>query len=150
MIDESFRREFRETFLQLWMIFFAHHEADKLNRCFRIRLRKTSLYLCARCTGIFLGAFFSIYLLNFLFYHAPQLMLKPLVVLLPIPAIVDWLTQHSGMRESNNKIRFLSGLLLGASIGTLAIVRDYTFISLTLLAYGAIIGTILMLLRKRR
>jgi uncharacterized membrane protein len=149
MINETFRKEFKETFWQLWTIFFAHHETDRLDRCYRIRIRNASFHICARCSGIFLGACLSIYALNFVLFNAPQIIVEGLVILFPIPAIADWLTQVSGRRESFNKLRFYSGLMLGSSIGSLAVIQNPVFSLTVVITFGSIIGAILILLRKR-
>ena len=68
--------------------------------------------LCARCTGILMGEFISIF--------------TPLVGMLPkskfvatcsiIPTAIDGITQYIGLQKSNNKRRFLTGLFAGAGM----------------------------------
>lgn len=41
----------------------------------------------------------------------------PIVMILAVPASIDWLTQCWGNRHSDNRKRLLTGLLLGVGIG---------------------------------
>lgn len=71
--------------------------------------------VCARCTGILLGY------LSFPLFLFGVLNLSLLVtLLLLIPTLVDGFTQALGWRESNNWLRFATGLLVGISEVSLA------------------------------
>ena len=41
-------------------------------------------------------------------------------LILALPAIVDWVTQAMGFRESHNKLRMTTGFLEGAGVGLLS------------------------------
>ena len=74
--------------------------------------------LCARCTGAFLGQ-----LLGFLWV----LFLRPKagMLLLLGPMAADGISQRAGWRESNNVLRFITGLLggFGLVVGMLAMIK---------------------------
>jgi len=70
--------------------------------------------VCARCTGIHLG-----YLSTFLFLFGILTMNWWIALLLTIPTLIDGFTQAYWNRESNNILRFITGLMAG--IGMMAI-----------------------------
>ncbi|EEI92048.1 hypothetical protein HMPREF0765_2372 [Sphingobacterium spiritivorum ATCC 33300] len=70
--------------------------------------------VCARCTGIHLG-----YLSTFLFLFGVITMNFWVAVLCMLPTIIDGLTQAYCNRESNNTLRFITGIMAG--VGTMAI-----------------------------
>lgn len=85
---------------QYLALFFGCHQ----NKGRTFHISKTPLPLCARCTGIFIGIFLSVFLfiseINFLYIY-----------LLVIPLIVDGLLQRFTRYESNNYTRLITGLL---------------------------------------
>ena len=66
--------------------------------------------LCARCTAILVGYLFLpitfIFQSIFVWWHIPLLML---------PLLIDGYTQKWKWRESNNVLRFITGLLFGTA-----------------------------------
>jgi uncharacterized membrane protein len=62
--------------------------------------------VCARCTGILIGCC-TLPLFYFGFIRISLLAL----ISLNIPLLIDGLTQYMGLRESNNKIRLITGIL---------------------------------------
>lgn len=137
---KSFSEEFSESFWKLWIILFAHHSHKKLHRCFKIRLRRLSFLICARCTGTITGVYFALYVLANLFQNSYINYLNGVfIALLPLPAVFDWLFQSIRLRESTNPFRFTTGFLLGSSIGLISIEKNFLFVSLTVLCYFSII-----------
>ena len=55
--------------------------------------------------------------LQILGFEAPYFLYVPLISVLPIPAILDWMTQTCGLRESKNATRTGTGYLLGVAEG---------------------------------
>lgn len=76
--------------------------------------------VCARCTGFYLTIIaYTIYA-----YYTPIVYTNEYVLLgitLCIPAIIDGITQALHLRESNNNIRLITGLLGG--IGLMIIIK---------------------------
>ncbi len=71
--------------------------------------------VCSRCTGLYISMIVYVvyaylmpihYTLNYIYYG----------ILLIIPCFVDGFTQALGKRESNNTLRFITGLLAGIGI----------------------------------
>lgn len=72
--------------------------------------------VCARCTGFYISlALYFIY--TYYFYVDYTFYLISFGIFLLIPALVDGVTQFIGLRESNNQIRMITGLLGGLGLG---------------------------------
>lgn len=71
--------------------------------------------VCSRCTGLYIGVF-SCFIFIKLFYIYYSLNFILFSVLLIIPTLIDGFTQFFGFRESNNLIRFLTGLIAGVGL----------------------------------
>lgn len=74
--------------------------------------------VCSRCTGIYLGAF-TYFIYVFFFYVDYTYQLIFLAFLMILPTFVDGLSQFLGYRESNNVLRFSTGLLAGLGLAIL-------------------------------
>ena len=85
---------------QLGLAFFCHRQED---RCFKILGHMS--FLCARCSGLCVGAFFAALLLL-----AKIIMPSVFVVVLCSPLLIDGFSQLSGVRKSNNPLRFFTGV----------------------------------------
>lgn len=74
--------------------------------------------VCARCTGFYISLFaYFIYAYFFFINYTPKLLLS--AILLLSPAGIDGTTQYFGLRESNNYLRLVTGLLGGIGLGIL-------------------------------
>lgn len=72
--------------------------------------------VCARCTGIYL-TILLIPIFKLLHLSFEQLLICGIILI--IPMAIDGTTQLFGKRESNNSLRFITGILGG--IGTLCL-----------------------------
>ena len=81
--------------------------------------------VCARCTGVFIGAVIGIVL--FIFYRLPIWA----CLLLCLIMFADWLVQRLNIKLSNNTRRLITGFLCGVGIWQL-------YIRLLLLVYNFI------------
>ena len=73
--------------------------------------------VCSRCTGFYIGAF-SYFTFVYFVYVEYNIYLIFIAFLMVIPTIIDGFTQFLGLRESNNSLRLVTGLIggLGLSI----------------------------------
>jgi uncharacterized membrane protein len=85
-------------------------------RSFKIRGR--ALPLCSRCTGVILG---SLSFIPGIFLLGRSTWLITLSLIMTAPLVADGATQALGKRVSDNRTRFLTGLLTGCGIALLAI-----------------------------
>lgn len=99
--------------MELWRL-LAH------NHWFTIRVLGGEVRLCARCSGYAAGLLASMALHNSIGFPPFQsigLNLQFLIILLTIlPLALDWITQSWGWRESNNRLRLLTGAILGTGV----------------------------------
>ena len=74
--------------------------------------------VCARCTGFYIALilYFTYTYFAYVDYNTPLLIFAGILL---TPAIIDGLTQFLGHRESNNTLRFITGLLGGLGLGIL-------------------------------
>jgi len=88
-----------------------------------LRLFKREIRLCARCTGYAIGFFIYPLIHNFfnlhLFYTIELQSQLFLCTLFTIPLTLDWITQAWGWRESSNRLRLITGTILGLGIALL-------------------------------
>ncbi|MGB9979239.1 DUF2085 domain-containing protein [Methanobacterium sp.] len=74
--------------------------------------------VCSRCTGMYIGAF-SYYIFVYFVYVQYNTTIILAAVLMILPTFSDGLTQFFGFRESNNVLRFFTGLIAGVGLGIL-------------------------------
>lgn len=123
----------------MWRL-FAH------NHWFTIKIFGLEVRLCSRCTGYTVG-YFICRILSFLsafsiFYTLETTVQLALCLLLLMPFALDWTTQSWGLRDSNNRLRFLTGLILGISVSLLSFSRIP--VNLRLMIYFGLGTTILI------
>lgn len=74
--------------------------------------------VCSRCTGLYLGAFLY-FVYAYFFYIDYTVLLIFFGLLILIPTLVDGFTQLICSRESQNNLRFTTGLIGGIGFAIL-------------------------------
>lgn len=74
--------------------------------------------VCSRCTGIYMGAF-SYYIFVYFVYVQYNIVMILTAILMVLPTFSDGLTQFFRFRESNNTLRFATGVIAGIGLGIL-------------------------------
>lgn len=95
------------------MFWLSHHPPDELDRCYRVG----RFHVCARCLGTYPVMFLFIVAqlrLRFPLEHPDDLIA---VVLLTLPATVDWALGRFDPHRFSNAWRTLTGALLGLALG---------------------------------
>ncbi len=98
---------------------FCEH---KQIHAFKVRINDREYYICARCSGLYIGMFtgfpISILMLLFMpiFYSLGDFGTTAIAILLALPALIDWTTQRLALRVSRNAIRFWTALPAGFSL----------------------------------
>ena len=72
--------------------------------------------VCARCTGFYI-TLFMYFVYAYFFYIDYNIYLISFAILLLLPSFIDGLTQLFELRESNNALRFITGLIGGIGLG---------------------------------
>lgn len=91
----------------------SHHRVAERDRCYRLSLRGRPIFFCARCLGIFVafGPALVAHACSWLdwFERWPAFF----VLVLPIPAVLDWSAGRLGCWDKGNLVRTATGVLLG-------------------------------------
>jgi len=103
----------RFHYLTVFTQYICHRKPERT-----FKIKNHYFPVCSRCTGFYVGAFsYFIYVyFNFVEY---TLSLIFIAILMIIPAFIDGTTQLSGIRESNNILRFITGLIGGIGLAIL-------------------------------
>ena len=91
----------------------SHHPPYQFDRTFKI----LNIRFCVRCTAIFLGILFYVFLLSYI--ALPKNFDLLIGFILPIPAILNFMLNELKFLINSNLKRLITGLLLGISIGIL-------------------------------
>ncbi len=169
MTSEAPEKSRKRQLIDAIHLFISHHEGPYLRRCWHFTLRGHTLHVCARCSALLLGVilvltsrFWIINLpvtpLNSLFIFLASLSAIPitpltffLAFLVSLPATVDWSTQTLYLRESQNPLRALTGLLLGFAVGyVLTSFNIFYMILVPILYAGWVLGLSMIAPRMHR
>ena len=74
--------------------------------------------VCARCTGFYLSMI-TYFIYTYHFFVDYNSFIISSAILLLIPSVIDGLTQLLEYRESNNTLRFITGICGGLGLGIL-------------------------------
>ena len=135
-----------------WLVLFGHHPPDEADHMLSCQAGPHKLFICARCTGQYIGALIGI-LFAPLLANISLLTFILLAALLPAPAALDWFTQLSRGRASSNWIRIPTGSAFGFLLGVWAYrlwhftMIDLVVISATVIGYLSLVG--LLCIRRR-
>lgn len=72
--------------------------------------------ICARCVGVYFGLLGGLALFPFL-SRLQERVMRVVALVAVMPLAIDGLTQLTGMRESTNELRVVTGLLAGMAFG---------------------------------
>ena len=98
--------------------FFYHKQIH----AFKVQLNGHTYFVCARCSGFYLGIIigfpisFAMLLFFPIFYSLGPIGTTIIAIGLALPAMLDWSTQRLALRESRNALRFGTGLPAGFSL----------------------------------
>jgi uncharacterized membrane protein len=93
----------------------SHHEPAEYDRCHRLRVGSRTVHLCARCSGIYPGILAGIAI--FLLGVGSSGVQIAAIAVLPLFALVDWAATTFRPITGSNRIRTITGGLLGIAYG---------------------------------
>lgn len=132
----------------LYYIFLTHHPISASDHTFYLKFGRTKVYFCSRCSGVILGGLSSLfltYLLERIFQveFSGEIALI-LIIILPIPCIVDWGTQRLLLRKSSTESRLFTGFILGSALHFMSFTYNYYFFTvLILIIYFSVFGILI-------
>ena len=99
--------------------YFCHQKSER-----SFRINNYQFPVCARCTGFYISIFAYVILAMLVAIHY-NIFTTILAIFLIIPFIIDGVTQFLEIRESNNILRLITGLMGG--IGLMIILKTIKF-----------------------
>jgi uncharacterized membrane protein len=138
----------------LYYMFLTHHPVSASDHTFYLQFGRTKIYFCSRCSGVILGGLFSLfftYLIERTFHieFSGELALI-LIIILPLPGIIDWGTQRLLLRKSTTESRLFTGLILGSALHFMSFTYKYYFFTvLILIIYFSVFGGLIYFGHKK-
>ncbi|MFX1530381.1 MAG: DUF2085 domain-containing protein [Promethearchaeota archaeon] len=132
---------------QLYYMILTHHPVSASDHTFYLKFGRTKIYFCSRCSGVILGGLFTmfvLYLIGLIFNTelSSEIALL-LIIILPIPGIIDWGTQRLLLRKSTTKSRLFTGFIIGAALHIMSFTYKYYFYTmLILVVYFSVFGAL--------
>ncbi len=137
-----------------YYLLLTHHPVIASDHTFYLKFGRTYVYFCSRCSGMVIGAVLAIFATHLYekVYNtpfSPELAVL-MCVILPIPGLIDWGTQHLLLRKSTTKSRLLTGYILGNALHFLSYTQKYYFFMVfILILYFSIFGLLMYFGNKR-
>lgn len=138
----------------LYYMILTHHPTSASDHTFYLKFGRTKIYFCSRCSGVILGGLFAVF-----FTHMLELIVQTqfngfiallLIIILPIPGIVDWGTQRLLLRKSTTGSRIFTGFIIGNALHFMSFTyKYYLFTFLILILYFTIFGILIYLGHKK-
>lgn len=139
MVDWS---EFRRGLARTRRYLLSHHEPTDYDRTYRALVSGRSVRLCARCSGVYPGILAGLLAATATGWR-PALVW---ILLLPLPALIDWTVTRFTDRSGYNAIRTATGFGLGVGygLGVVALLLDGDLRVVAIGACYAIVAGILL------
>ncbi|MHA1235061.1 MAG: DUF2085 domain-containing protein [Promethearchaeota archaeon] len=104
---------------------------DKIfsDHTFYFQFGRTKIYFCSRCSGMIIGIIISVF-----FTHLFQMIVNPqfsselaflIIIIFPIPGLIDWGTQKLLLRTSTTESRLFTGFIIGIALHFISFTREY-------------------------
>jgi uncharacterized membrane protein len=139
---------------QLYYMILTHHPVSASDHTFYLKFGRTKIYFCSRCSGVILGGLstlFVLYLIELIFNTelSGEIALL-LIIILPIPGIIDWGTQRLFLRKSTTQSRLFTGFIIGAALHIMSFTYEYYFYTMLILViYFSIFGMLIYFGHKK-
>jgi uncharacterized membrane protein len=129
----------------------SHHPPSMYGHCLRVRVGGRSVYLCARCTGIYGGLILGIAVLFFLNISLTPSWFWFLVALaIGFTTVIDWMSQRLTPRKTTNLVRAGTGFMSGLSLAIIFLLSDLFYMLIALVVMSASIGLTSLIEGRRR
>jgi Predicted membrane protein len=113
MDNQNLQADTKNSKENLSKVFICHRSPERT-----FKIGNHYFPVCSRCTGIYIGAF-SYYTFVYFSYVQYDITMILAAILMILPTFSDGLTQFFGFRESNNALRFATGVIAGIGLGIL-------------------------------
>ncbi|MBD3158104.1 MAG: DUF2085 domain-containing protein [Candidatus Lokiarchaeota archaeon] len=132
-------------------VMLSHHPPSLYGHCLRVSAFGHSLYLCARCAGIYGGL-----LIGIAFLFLTSVPLTPpwfwflLAVGLGMATVTDWVTQRLTYRKTTNDVRALSGFISGLGLSIIFMLANFFYMLFALVIMSITIAGVSVLEKQRK
>ena len=118
----------------LYYMLLTHHPISASDHTFYFQFGRTKIYFCSRCSGMVIGIILSVFST-----HLYQLIVNPqfsselafiVIIICPIPGLIDWGTQKLLLRTSTTESRLFTGFIIGIALHFISFTREYYFLTL--------------------
>ena len=109
--------EGRQRLLGLMNLVLSHHSASQVSRTIGVRILGREQRFCSRCSGQWTATAACVSLMLVFNVEFTLAVWLAVLALLPMPALLDWVTQTWGTRESTTPFRLITGSMLGVGVG---------------------------------
>ncbi|MFX1498938.1 MAG: DUF2085 domain-containing protein [Promethearchaeota archaeon] len=138
----------------IYNLILTHHPLSASDHTFHLKFGRTKIYFCSRCSGVIIGGIITLFffhLINLIFHVSPSPEIALfLMILAPIPGLIDWGTQRLLLRKSTTSSRLLTGFIIGIGLNLINYTYKYYGITLTIIAIDFSILFLLMFLGYRK
>ena len=138
----------------LYYLLLTHHPVSASDHTFYFQFGRTKIYLCSRCSGMIIGIILSIFLthlvqsiLNVQFSSELALFI---IIVFPIPGLIDWGTQKLLFRKSTTESRLFTGFIIGVALHFISFTGEYYFLTLFIVPFYFSILVILIFLGQKK
>jgi len=138
----------------LYYLLLTHHPVSASDHTFYFQFGKTKIYLCSRCSGMIIGVILSVFLthlvdliLNVQFSSELALFI---IIIFPIPGLIDWGTQKLLFRKSTTESRLFTGFIIGVALHFISFTGEYYFLTLLIVPFYFSILIILIFLGQKK
>ncbi len=121
----------------LYYMLLTHHPISASDHTFYFQFGQTKIYFCSRCSGMVIGIIIAVF-----FTHLFQLIVNPkfsselalmVIIIFPIPGLIDWGTQKLLLRTSTTESRLFTGFIIGIALHFISFTREYYFLTLLMI-----------------
>ena len=121
----------------LYYLLLTHHPVSASDHTFYFQFGRTKIYLCSRCSGMIIGIIISSF-----FTYLVQLILNAqisaeialfVIIVFPIPGLIDWGTQKLLFRKSTTESRLFTGFIIGVALHFISFTGEYYFLTLMII-----------------
>jgi uncharacterized membrane protein len=119
-----------------YKFFFTHHYEEQADHAIPLDFGGYQFFVCTRCSGTVSGIIFMVFIDYALLDLNGFEIINPTIALIlcisfTLPALADWGTQKLQYRTSNDTIRLITGMFLGAAIQLLVLaIEQYIILSI--------------------
>lgn len=138
----------------LYYLLLTHHEVSASDHTFYFQFGRTRIYFCSRCSGMVIGIITSIF-----FVHIVQRIFDTqfsqevalfIIIIFPLPGLIDWGTQKLSLRKSTTGSRLFTGFIIGVAAHFISFTGKYYFLTIIFVTFYFAILIILIFLGQKR